>query len=160
MVYSVHSLSHLANECDAHGSIDDFFAFKFENFPGVMKHCLRSGFLPLHQIFNRDAETDGHLTNPTDPINPDGVTLGREHARVGEELAQGTQYEMLQTGFITLQVHDKDSCFVTSESDLVILSNIVRSMNREIFLLGRKLQVKDCAYNFPMDSTLLGIFKV
>lgn len=160
VVYNVHSLSHLASDCDANGSIDDFAAFKFENFLGVMKHCLRSGYLPLHQIFNRDAETDGHLTNPGDPINPDEITLSREHVRLGRELVQGTQYQMLQTGSITLTLHDKDSCFVTSESDVVILSNIVRSINGEIFLIGRKFEVKDCAYNFPMDSTLLGIFKV
>ncbi|KAE8745038.1 hypothetical protein FOCC_FOCC008350 [Frankliniella occidentalis] len=159
LVYNVHSLSHIVQEAENHGTLEEFSAFKFENYLGVMKRSLRSGYLPLHQVYNKDAETDGKLTNPTQQIDPNAYILSREHNRPAGEIVDGTQFQMLKTGNITLSLSRPDCCFLTQESEVCILSNIVQTLEGEIFLIGRKFSVKESAYLFPLDSALLDIFR-
>ncbi|XP_071581480.1 uncharacterized protein [Temnothorax nylanderi] len=49
VVYNVHSLCHLADECATHGTLDSFSAFQFENKLKSIKEALRSGYRPLEQ---------------------------------------------------------------------------------------------------------------
>lgn len=56
IVYNVHSLSHLSNECETHGKLDDFSAFQFENKLQSIKASLKSGYKPLQQAAFRDLE--------------------------------------------------------------------------------------------------------
>ncbi|XP_064474126.1 uncharacterized protein LOC135388473 [Ornithodoros turicata] len=56
LVYNVHTLSHLAEDCLTHGALDCFSAFPFENFLGKLKRILRSGNKPLSQISRRLSE--------------------------------------------------------------------------------------------------------
>ncbi|PAA88529.1 hypothetical protein BOX15_Mlig006167g1, partial [Macrostomum lignano] len=56
LVYNVHSLSHLANDCLRYGCLDNFSAFTFENFMQTLKKCVRGSRLPLIQCVNRIRE--------------------------------------------------------------------------------------------------------
>lgn len=42
VVYNVHTLCHLLKECEAHGSLDEFSVFKFENALTSLKQTLKS----------------------------------------------------------------------------------------------------------------------
>lgn len=53
LVYNVHNLIHLSNECDRHGPLDKWSAFKFENYLGHIKKLTRNGNKPLQQLVNR-----------------------------------------------------------------------------------------------------------
>ncbi len=55
-VYNVHNLIHLPNDCIQHGTLDNFSAFKFENFLHSIKRKLHSSRLPLEQFSNRLVE--------------------------------------------------------------------------------------------------------
>ncbi|XP_075535096.1 uncharacterized protein LOC142570615 [Dermacentor variabilis] len=50
LVYNVHSLIHLADQCRDHGPLDQFSAFPFESYLGRMKKLLRSSNKPLSQL--------------------------------------------------------------------------------------------------------------
>lgn len=54
VVYNVHTLCHLAEECVLHGHLECFSAFRYENFLKSIKDLLQSGYKPLHQVVNRD----------------------------------------------------------------------------------------------------------
>lgn len=56
VVYNVHSLSHLAPECNDHGCLDTFSAFRYENKLKTIKSNLKSGFQPLQQAAKRQKE--------------------------------------------------------------------------------------------------------
>jgi len=58
LVYNLHSLTHLVNECATHGLLDSFSAFPFENFLGLIKRLIRSGHNPLAQLVRRLSEYD------------------------------------------------------------------------------------------------------
>ena len=64
IVYNVHSLIHLADDVRRTGALDDWSAFRYENYLGCLKRKLRSGNLPLEQICRRIYELNdfkGHL---------------------------------------------------------------------------------------------------
>lgn len=44
VVFNVHGLTHLVDECDEHGSLDSFSAFPYENYLKIIKQSLRSGY--------------------------------------------------------------------------------------------------------------------
>lgn len=56
MGYNVHNLIHLAGDVKAHGSLDEFSAFKYENLMYKIKRKLKQSSLPLQQLHNRLVE--------------------------------------------------------------------------------------------------------
>ncbi|KAG0444568.1 hypothetical protein HPB47_013649 [Ixodes persulcatus] len=56
LVYNVHTLSHLADQCLDHGPLDSFSAFPFESYLGKIKKKLRSSNNPLAQLSRRISE--------------------------------------------------------------------------------------------------------
>ncbi|CAN8002141.1 unnamed protein product, partial [Ixodes hexagonus] len=56
LVYNVHTLSHLAEQCLDHGPLDSFSAFPFESYLGKIKKKLRSSSKPLSQLSRRMSE--------------------------------------------------------------------------------------------------------
>ncbi len=60
----IHSLSHLANDCRVHGSLESFSAYPFESFLGSIKGLIRSGYSELAQIGRRLSEYDAFETEP------------------------------------------------------------------------------------------------
>ncbi len=56
IVYNVHNLTHLANECRLQGSLDEFSAFPFETRLGQIKSLIRGTRVPLVQLKNRVSE--------------------------------------------------------------------------------------------------------
>lgn len=53
MIYNVHSLIHLAEECLHHGPLDAFSAFPFESYLGKLTRMLRTTSAPLAQLSRR-----------------------------------------------------------------------------------------------------------
>lgn len=56
VVYIVHSLCHLAEQCLNHGPFDSFSAFPFESYLGKIKKKLRSSNKPLAPLSRRVSE--------------------------------------------------------------------------------------------------------
>ncbi|KAL3218934.1 hypothetical protein MRX96_050586 [Rhipicephalus microplus] len=56
LVYNVHTVVHLADQCREHGPLDQFSAFPFESYLGKMKKWLRSSNKPLSQLSRRISE--------------------------------------------------------------------------------------------------------
>lgn len=56
LVYNVHSLIHLADQCQDHGPLDQFSVFPFKSYLGRMKMLLRSSNKPLSQLSRRISE--------------------------------------------------------------------------------------------------------
>lgn len=67
VVYCVHSLIHLPNECDGGFTLDDLTAFKYENRLKSIKESLRSGLHSLQQLARRDEKTSGVVNLASKP---------------------------------------------------------------------------------------------
>ncbi|XP_071641572.1 uncharacterized protein [Temnothorax longispinosus] len=158
-VYNIHSLIHLAEECRQHGVLDNFSAYKFENHLGLIKRSLRCPYQPLQQIANRDSEGYGNLRKTTNKIlDRQEILLSKR--REGQAEIPGDHYSKIKTRNITLAVNEADCCFVTNQNDVVVLTNIIRTPQREIRLAGHRFTRMTSYYEFPIDSTDIGILSV
>ncbi|KAK3925586.1 Halomucin [Frankliniella fusca] len=127
IVYNVHSLVHLPQEClDTASPLDDFSSFKFENYLKTIKQTLKSPVKPLQQLARRDEETKGKLLNPKDPYDPDLITLRFRRSRPLPEQHRGEQFHSVATKHFTLSTSDGNKCFTSSEGEIY---SVVRFMD-------------------------------
>ncbi|KAK3916000.1 Halomucin, partial [Frankliniella fusca] len=155
VVYNIHALSHLAAECEQHGTLESFSAFCYENKLKSMKQTLRSGYKPLEQPINRDKESSNNVAVALPGRN---VTLSREEFD-GNEPLEGHHYRKLSVNGTIFAPSRRNSCFKTRQGDIVLLKCVVRDGN-DIFLSGFKFQRVDDFYDYPLQSSMLGIVTV
>lgn len=105
-VYNIHNLSHLPDDVERYGTIDQFSAYCFENYLGVLKKMLRKPNKPLEQIIKRLAERDVQAIDKlTYPILKKSHTEG-PLIMVDESVSQ--QYK---------EIYLEKYCFKVSEAD-------------------------------------------
>lgn len=124
VVYNVHSMCHLAEECEQHGHLENFSAFVFENKLQSIKMSFHSSYKPLQQAAYRDLEKgpqDVILTNEENQI-----VLSMPRNRPINEVIVGSQYKRITVNNVIFQSNNKDSYFKTVESKIAILQNIVQ----------------------------------
>lgn len=154
LVYNVHCMLHLVEECRQEGTLDSFSAFKYESCLGIIKKYLRSTFRPLEQLFNRDHETKGFLYK-TDCIE-NKITLEKKYKRAENDII----YFVLRTSTFMLNGRSKaDRCFATHKGEIVLFNYLVHN-NDKVILYGYKFKALSSYYNFPIESMKLGICKV
>ena len=55
-VYNIHCLLHIVDDVKQFGHLDNYSAFPFENFLGMLRKKVRSGWKPLEQVARRSTE--------------------------------------------------------------------------------------------------------
>ncbi|KAK3928712.1 Halomucin [Frankliniella fusca] len=158
VVYNVHSLAHLADECREHGTLDSFSAYPFESYLGVIKELLRSYNKPLHQIFNRDHERDGHLIQSVPEDNADITLINQRHDY--EDEVEGVYYAKIKFCQTVLAVNEADCCFESTDGHILVLANIVYTPAGRVVFICHKFLLLDDYYTYPLKSSSIGIFKV
>lgn len=88
VVYNVHSLCHLAQECNNYGLLESFNAFCYENKLKTIKNNLKSGFKPLKQAAKREIEQGNERIIFAD-FEVNEVILSKKHTNINE-LIDGT----------------------------------------------------------------------
>lgn len=155
VVFNVHSLTHLVDECDKHGCLDSFSAFPYENYLKTIKQLLRSGYHPLQQLARRDFETNGRLSDPKNII--EGIQLTGNHIDPNETV-EGQHYKILINNNFTLRCVAPDNCFKTEDDSVVLLRNIVHSEDTVVILRGQRFEIQNNYYQYPINSSLLASF--
>lgn len=158
-VYNVHSLLHLSKECEAYGELENFSAFMFENFLKSIKADLLGGFKPLQQIAKKDlirtsSEIKVLLKSTDYPKEP---TFSITHNPVPE--LSGLCYQKIKIGGSILKRGFKDSCFMTTHNEVVILRKVVK-MTDKVVLVGKVFQNVSDFYTYPIKSSELNIVSV
>lgn len=158
VVYNVHSLCHLAQECNDYGLLESFSAFCYENKLKKNKNNLKSGFKSLQQTAKREIEQRNERIVFTD-FEVNEVVLSKKHTDVNE-LIYGTQFKKKSVNNVILEMNDKDSCFKTNKGQIVVLKNIIlREDDNVIFIDNIFINIGDF-YTYPLNSSELGIIKV
>ncbi len=114
LIYNVHSITHLADDCRfLKGSLDCFSAFPFENFFGRLKMMLRGTRRPLAQLKKRLSEIDNFGN-----YNPD---------------SQKHHYGPYEFNFSSISVKSSSNCYVMNNK-----CEILKCLQRQIspFLLS------------------------
>lgn len=157
VVYNVHSLFHLAQECYRNGDLESFSAFVFENKLKSLKASLKSGYKPLQQAAFRDIESSVNIDVIMDGKD-NQVTFSRKHFHANEDV-NGQQYQRIVINNVVLQLNKKDSCVKMNNGEIITIVNIIHREDR-VFLIGRAFLRAEDFYQYPLPSSVLGIFKV
>ncbi|KAB0804458.1 hypothetical protein PPYR_01428 [Photinus pyralis] len=136
IVYNVHSLLHLANDSKLFGPLDEYSAFKFENFMQIIKKKVKNSSRPLQQLFNRLMEEESlqGKSNCTSEANKMTSKLSFE-------------------GF-TISQKPHDNCFEHENGDVMEVVNI--SM-KDCMINAQKYQKVETLFTAPCNSVKLGI---
>lgn len=154
VVYNVHSLSHLAQECAEHGSLENFSSFMFENRLKSIKSSLKSGYKPLQQAALRDLERVRAIKIKL-KAKEKIIHLSHRHEDAEEQLP-GTHFQCLSINSMVLRIDIKNCCFCTTDKNVYILRNIVKQ-ERRVMLVCNKFQEIGDFYTYPLPSSRLGI---
>lgn len=157
-VYNVHSLIHLPSECRMRGELESFSAYPFENFLQILVNVVKSGNQPLQQLINRVTERENYLAEKKSEMEADYLLEQevREDARDFGD--REFDFIKLKRGFC-LGVNKRDRCFCANDGSIVVLTNIVKTRG-QVLLYGRKFGKVENFYTYPINSSILGIFKV
>jgi hypothetical protein len=161
VVYNVHSLVHLSAEVKAHGCLDSFSAFPFENELKTLKHLVRRAEGPLSQVIRRLSELQGFHRKPVLSFASSCIPKF-EHCRgpVPDGYCSGRQFQKLQYKTMYIQCNSPDNCVVVKNFGPVVVENIIQMPNHDLYLVCKMFCNQSSLFSYPLDSTNLHILKV
>jgi len=156
VVYNVHCLIHLIDDCRNFGSLDHISAFPYENYMRVLKSCIRKPQHILQQLSNRMSE--GLLDT-----NSAGVNLGVKREHTSGPMVVGVlhckQYRQLQLTDFVIKMNSPDNCIMYGSSKIGLVANIVSDGN-VVSVVVQKFGSVKAFFSKPLKSSDIGIFKV
>lgn len=161
LVYNVHCLIHLAEDCKKFGVLDNFSAFPFENALKDIKKLVRKPDKILQQLVGRLAEK--RIRNNT---TASGKTfqLKKEHEAGPvpniETCKNVRQYGQLHTSKCFISCTLGDNCFMTRERKPCLVRNIICNSESVAMAVIEYFVVIDNFFNYPLPSSQINIFHV
>lgn len=165
VVYNIHHLQHLAQECKWHGPLDDFSAYEFESSLGQMKHLLRAPGRALPQIVARTLEKTTKFNAESVEENTATATLTeflfKLHESGPHDGLAGQAFEKIVCNDFTIRVSSRnDVCCITKNDDIIIVKNVIKRQDNQIYLVGRSFTLKTDFFTYPFPSKYLQIFSI
>lgn len=162
--YNVHSLIHLPFFANLYGSLDNFSAFKYENYLQFLKKSMKCCKYPLSEIKNKIIASEGEeLLN----ISTDGNSLLKSF-KINEKVSNFNfihynRINLKSNNFILSCSNPKDQCIILKNNDIVLIKSIYKT-NSEIdniikLSVVKILTVKDL-FSEPIPSMNIGIYLV
>lgn len=160
IVSNVHSLIHLADDCDRHGVLDSFSGFKYENNMSNIKRMLRSKNLPLQQVVNRhlDSIVDVSIKNNVSVKTKRGTREHFEGPTMDYVVCQ--QYRTLMVeDCVKFSINGSDSFFMDTSNKYYQVVNILSTTDGFVFIC-KTFVVNSSFYSYPVSSKKIGIVTV
>jgi hypothetical protein len=112
----------------------------------------------MTQIVARILEKALHPPQPKTQIK--GFHLSGGHSAGPILSLVGQQYRKVKSKGMTISSSLNDSCCLMRDGKIVEVQNIVQTCDQNIWVVGQAYSEKSSFYNYPLDSSILGIFKV
>jgi len=159
--HNVHNLLHLCSDVRIFGLLDNFSAFRFENFMTSIKRLLRKNEKPLQQLIRRYSEIEKvYSLISKNNINDNKLYLCKclhNNGPVSDDVYNiKSQYLQLSSKQFEINCN-RDNCFFLKSDLCILILNIIENNNGDIYLIGRKLKYVECLYELPCKSDELGI---
>lgn len=162
--HNVHSLLHLVDDVKKYGPLDNFSAFKFENYMQILKKYLRKSEKPLEQVLRRCMEKKNLHTSTTLPhsvsrhcnltsLHHNGPLLPNCH---------NPQYKVIKFNGMTFKAGTlADNCCSLNCGAIVCIENVAYCAERNIpVIIGYEFIEKEDLFSIPCSSSLLGVYSV
>lgn len=144
--YNVHNLIHLSQDVENLGPVDDFSAFKFENYMQKIKTKLKSSGKPLQQIINRLTE-----------INHQPIEKPKKDSTCTFQSSNKWKKINFNNIFF-LSLKDRDSFFST-DNGLFQMKDVFEKDSSPI-IVAQKILNLNSFFMEPCNSQSLKIFSV
>lgn len=150
--YNVHNLVHLCNYVKLWGPLDEFSAFKYENYMQKIKSKIRSSSRPLQQLVNRCIEENKLNITTVKKIYPI-LKLCDINAN-GEKKIKSVQCKDFY-----LSIKAADNCCSLLDGTTISLTKIYLK-NEQIYVIGKKYLNVKSFFHCPCDSLNIEIKKI
>ena len=162
LVYNIHCLLHLCDDVKHYGCLENFSAFVFENKLKSIKQLIRKPSCLLQQIIRRLSEQQ-IIPNRFSKMKDSNLLKCapyQEHSRwpVPEGYEDADQYRQASINSLHLSVKKSDSCILTTDDSLYIITNVLLSHSQLILVARRFTQVQNF-FDYPLPSSSLGIMR-
>ena len=154
VVYNTHSLIHLADDARRFGALDNVSCFPFENHLGTLSKLVRRPQGPVQQLVRRVGEKLGTVSREDKKDGPQqphlcGPTLRHVPAR--------TQYKKYRQGGKMISSSHGNNCYNVG-GRVAVVKNFVETIQAgEIYAVCQFYERQECFYNYPINSTVVGI---
>lgn len=129
--FNIHCLLHIVDFVRVYGPLEDFSAYKYENYYQLLRKWLRKGSHYFEQIFTRWTQTNGQV-------------LKKQNTSFGQT---------------TLRANSKDCCVLLKNGDVAIIHKKTLT-SAGIIYRAKVFQEKNGFFDYPLDSQVLDIFCV
>lgn len=136
ITFNVHNLLHLCDDVLLYGTLDNFSAFKFENYMSNIKRNIKKSRYPLQQIHNRIIE-DRKLIHIEKTSN--FLSFQEDNILVCNE-DEKTYYRKLTYKNLTISLCQRNNCVLLKNLTYMLISNIYKNNNNDIKIVGRIFQ--------------------
>lgn len=163
--HNVHSLIHLVDDVKRFGPLDNFSAFKFENYMQILKKYLRKAEKPLQQVVRRCIEKEKNLHTSTALSHsvPNYSNLSLLHYD-GPLIpnCRNPQYKVIKFNGMTFKAGTlADSCCGLSCGAIVCIENVAYCTEQNVpVIIGHEFLKKEDLFNIPCSSSLLDVYSV
>lgn len=157
--YNVHGLLHLSDDVRKYGELDNFSAFRFENFIGQIKRLIRSGNKTLQQLSRRFIELENVKNKTSDFTSNNTPFYHQQHDRgpLPQGLATALQYKIGFFESFQINCDDDKNSYVYIENLYVVKVLNFFSYNKKLYLLGKTMDIIGPLYEYLCSSSNLGI---
>jgi hypothetical protein len=152
--YNVHSITHLPDDYNQYGNLENISCFPFESYLGAhIKSPVRSGYKPLNQIA-------GHVLRKNNTFNDEHFSI--MYSNVLRETESEVFYKKLVlklTKITAGELGDKDNTIQLIDGSIAIIKAIAvksHKVHLDVHIFGK---VKNL-FKLPLKSKTVGIYKV
>ncbi|KAK3928025.1 CLAVATA3/ESR (CLE)-related protein 4A-1 [Frankliniella fusca] len=160
--HNIHNLIHLADDCQKHGPVDKFSAFKFENFYQKLKKMVRKGDKPLQQLCRRYEEQKLRK-----PLFKENLPLSGKYNFTGlhnngplPPWCENPQFSRMTACLgHKLNLSQANNCCRLIDGTVVVVENFCSLKgSKDKVVVGKKFLKLENLFSFPCDSSRFGIF--
>uniref|UniRef100_A0A1Y1LCB4 Uncharacterized protein n=1 Tax=Photinus pyralis TaxID=7054 RepID=A0A1Y1LCB4_PHOPY len=150
MSYNVHNLIHVCDDVRKLGALDNYSAFKFENYMGNIKNKIKTGSNPLQQIFNRIMESNNRGDKVLQPIKASIIVYPKV-------VTKKDQIHSLEFKTFKLTCKEPNNCCLLENGNVALIHNFFKK-NGLIFALMHKCTLRKDFFAVPCESSNFDIY--
>lgn len=163
LIYNVHYLTHLSDDVEMYGALDNFSAFPFETYLNEIKRLVKSTTNPLAEIYNR--LTERNIVNKVhNSLSNKKIEFKLKH-NTGplidiQNLCE--QYRKVEcSNFILSTIyHSEADCYCMIQKSVIQILNILHTSEDKMLIVGKKFCSYFSLYTYPFKSEVLNIYLI
>lgn len=131
--HNIHNLIHLANDSKSWGVVDNFSAFKFENYLYTLKKTIKFSRYPLQQLLNRLAENQDQNFTP-EFVYPQLKNVISENVDMSNPDDHILCYRTLILDNFQIVLNNRDNCIILDENSILLINGTCETIITKKFV--------------------------